>query len=219
MTGQRSEAPKLRPPLRLVWGYSHGFPTGRPRTSSTTTLLLSRGHRCLALESATGKKIWEHDSGSRRESIPAFVVTGHVGIAVHNGESKGMYLVDEQTGKVVHRYRWWTVPVGDEVAIGGGGSYIMAASLQTEEKLWERSFGGQSANWVREYIADDALVVWCQGGGAVHCVNAKTGEPVWETSVADLWRTVGDDKIPGEVDEPIKRFGDVLVLPVHRGLV
>ncbi|MBX7186077.1 MAG: PQQ-like beta-propeller repeat protein [Vicinamibacteria bacterium] len=182
----------------------------------------------MALDSTTGKKLWSHKPKVHRRSSPAFVLPDRVGVVdTSAGEAEAeqpdeTLIFDAQTGRPVRRYPWAGSLVVGDMCVADASS---VASLTSGEKLWE--IGTEPGErlcrpFSRDRVwASEDLLVWGQKGGAVRCVRTRTGELVWETSVADIWLrgATASQKIPGEVSGRIQCFGRVVTFPTATHVV
>lgn len=234
---------RLRPPLRSVWSHVNGLGAAVPLVSPSTSYLVSVGprksldHAAVALESTTGRKLWSHKPKAHRRSSPGFLLPDRIGIidtsaneaqADDDTEDDTETLVlDGRTGKLIRRYPWAGTVVVGNMCVGDAISRLWVGSLTTGRKLWDVDFGPNPGQWLSGPFLEDRfwaskhLLVWGRKGGAVRCVRTRTGEVVWETSVADIWwpGATPRQRIPGEVKGRIQCFGRVLTLPTATHVV
>ena len=219
----RTDPVLLRPPLRANWCYFQGFGSPSPLASSSITFLISRQKGCLALDSSTGAKRWKHEPGSGRTSGPAFVTPDGVGMFISGGGVAETLLVEGDTGRVIRRLGPIGNVVAGEIAFADRGETLVATSLTTGETLWRRSLepGHETTgpSLGPRIWAIDQFVLWCERGGRIYCVRARTGEQAWQASVGDLWKSQGEERLPGQITGRVEYVGGVLAVPVHSRMI
>lgn len=211
----------LRPPLRLAWSYYQGFRDMPPLASQSRTFFASKGSCCLALRTSTGEVCWEYRQ-SGAETGPSFLTGEQVAVYVRGRGLDRLDLLDATSGKKIRslpRSPSTFAVVRAGLLVNGFADELECWSLKDGAIRWHLALGEETM--MNPPCVTDELTVFGQKGGAIRCVDAKTGEPVWETSVADLWRLGGNlkDRIPGEVHGPIQRFGRVLTFPTVTHIV
>ena len=148
--------------------------------------------KIVALDKATGKKIWEtKDFTSGYSSPVAFDLNG--GTCVAAFPATALVVLDAADGRVVSTYPWQTqgnatvampVVVGDRLFVSSGykrGCALVRPTAGEAEKVWRNK---NMSNHVNTCVLHEGHVYGFDGqvGSGVNrlrCINIETGEATW----------------------------------------
>jgi outer membrane protein assembly factor BamB len=138
----------------------------------------------LALDPASGERVWEHASGDSVLAAPA-VVAGRVFFGSFDGH---VYALEASTGKLLWK-RDTRGPVvstpavvGDRVVVGNRAYDLLGLDAATGEPAWSRYVW---FSWVESSAAvrDGVAYVGSSDTAAVYAFDVRTGERRWKTDV------------------------------------
>ncbi len=186
-------------------GWVLRFPGGRPIATPAYAdgmLFVGGGygsHEFYALDSETGKIIWEVQTGD--DGPTAAVVAD--GMVAFNTESCTLVVVDERRGRVIWQ-EWLGDPLMSQPAIDrgvlfmahpeatgrplkpvefhprpaspGGSHRLLAAELSTGRHIWEQEISGDV---ITAPVISDGTVYFTTFGGTSYALNAADGSVVW----------------------------------------
>ena len=212
-------------PFVINWGH------GSSPTLYGNLLILLCDHEpasyLLAVDTRTGENVWKTDRGSGRSSYSTpTVVEGPAGDELIVNSSERVDAYDPATGE----FLWFTgepnrfpIPVpsahegtlyasrghrsGPYMAIRTGGRGDITESHVT----WRV---GAGAPYISSLVHYEGLVYMANGAGVVTCVDAKTGERVWQERTGGIYSAslvAGDGKI-----YLVSETGETIVLAAGR---
>lgn len=215
-----SVALRLEPPLFMAWKCFQGRRADAPLARNGLSLLSSANDSCLALDTSTGRQVWEYRSTLKnRGTGPLFLTGSEVAVYVNalpgKGDAKRIDFLSIETGGMVRsvdRGSRMNMEVVDNLVVSGSVRELECWSIQTGDKLWYLDFGRNLNQWMLDepFYADSEVIVFGLQGGGVRCIRTRTAEPVWETSVADF--RIGEH--PDVVGGQMERFDSVLAIPM-----
>ncbi len=136
--------------------------------------------RVVALEPATGRKLWEFATGGSVLGAPA-VASGRVYAGSFDGH---VYALDAGTGALVWKRDTHGAVVstpavdGDRLVIGNRTYDLLGLDTRSGDVLWKRYIW---LSWVESSAAirDGVAYVGSSDAAAVFAFDARTGRPVW----------------------------------------
>ena len=145
-----------------------------PVIANGTLYIGSADHKLYALDTATGTKRWEFETGSWIYSSPA-VVKGRL----YFGSNDGIfYALDANSGKklwdfkTLYAIRSSPAVAGDKVYFGGDDSSIYALNAVNGKKVWSLATGGYVDS---SPVVDDGLLFAGSGDSYFYAVDARNG--------------------------------------------
>jgi outer membrane protein assembly factor BamB len=208
-------ARNLSPPLRLAWSWARGYGV-QPLLAGGMALVHSRAGAVEALDERTGRVAWSfRPAGRGGSAAPALVVNNSLLATLGPKERYG--LLNLQSGRLIKEVGW--AHQGRLKLYGGlifcdGTSDLCARRPWDAKALWRIDLGQDPSQWtVGEFDVADGRLVYGVREGPVCCIDVKTGQEVWRTSIADLTSGgVNELERPGEVHGRITIHEDVVVV-------
>lgn len=205
----------LRPPLRLAWSWDGGYGV-RPKLAGGLALVHSRQGAVQALSEGTGEVAWSfRPPGRGGSAAPGLVVNDWLLATLGPKERYGLLALD--SGRLIKEIGWRHQGrlKFEEGLIFCDGSSDLCARVPWEVKpLWQIELGQEPSQWTAgDFAVASGRLVYGLKEGPVVCVDARTGQELWRTSIADL-TTGGVNEVerPGEVRGPIAVEGDVVIV-------
>lgn len=179
-----------------VWARNLGVPDNHYGHSSSLItwdgkLLVqfdtNKGGRILALDTATGKTVWEtvRDAKISWASPVLVQIDGKFQVILTADPIVAGY--DVQTGKELWSVKCMMGEVGPSVAYNNGIVYaaneyakMVAIDIKSQEILWEDDMYLPEAS---SPLAHDGLLIIATSYGVLVCYDGKTGEQYWEHDV------------------------------------
>ncbi|MCW2979522.1 MAG: hypothetical protein JWO14_1249 [Solirubrobacterales bacterium] len=172
----------IRPPFKLIWHYTERplleFP---PVYAAGKLFAVNNNGLAFALDSDTGKVLWERQVGTLNASSPAY----HKGrIYIVNLVPGHIVKLDAQTGKIIWKHKLpdraesSPLVIGTSVYFGCENGFLYSLSTRNGHIRWKTELGGpiKAAPAYRKgvlYVGDY--------GGDMNAVEAKNGQIVWQT--------------------------------------
>lgn len=208
-----------------AWRCFNRLRSEAPLSRNGLSFLSSANDSCLALDTSTGRQVWEYRSPLKDCGTGPLFLTRHA-VAVYlnalprKGNAQRIDFLSATSGKRLRNVKRGSrlyMEVIDGSVVSGSATGLESWVIATGEELWRLSSGEDPDSWVSDnpFYADDQFVVFGMHQGGVRCIRTKTAEPVWATSVAEF--RIGEH--PGTVSGRMERFGRVLVIPVYNHTV
>lgn len=154
-------------------------------------LLLNIGDHGIALNKLTGSRIWASGSSDASYATPVVFKNGTVKYAAIFG-AKGMKTVELQSGKLIWSHPWKTsydVHAADPIIANntmfissgyGTGAALLDIKDTTPSVIWQNT--DMKNHFNSSILIDDYLygIDGNTGGGAVTCMEIKTGKVKWQ---------------------------------------
>jgi outer membrane protein assembly factor BamB len=172
----------IKPPFKLIWHYTERplleFP---PVYADGRLYAVNNSGTAFALDSETGKVLWERRIGRLNASSPAY----HKGrLYIVNLVPGHIVKLDAATGKILWRHplpgRAESSPLvlGDSVYFGSEDGYLYSLSTANGNIRWKTQLGGpvKAAPAYRDgvlYVGDY--------GGDMNAVRAADGKLIWQS--------------------------------------
>ena len=174
----------------VVWEFeTGGWVESSPTISNGYVYIGSRDNKVYCLDSQTGSKVWDFDTGwGGVETSPA-VIDGYV--YIESGYI--LYCLDALTGNKIWEFDVHG-PIDSSPAVAEGNVYfgyyegLYCLDALTGDVVWEFNTGseyeiGPSVESCPAVV--DGYVYFIDYSGNVYCFNAKTGDQVWKKSIGD----------------------------------
>lgn len=189
------------PALRLAWSYRTPgtILTSSPAIVDGVVYIGTRNENgedhntVLAVDPATGERLWEFKSDAQVQASPAV----ENGIVFASSVRGTLYALDAKTGTQrwsktigddpdsVHRgWMYYSPTVADGVVYQGystsAGGFLMALDAQTGQERWNSPTAG---GWISEsspVVADGRVYIGGDGGQLI-AFDATTGAQIWNT--------------------------------------
>lgn len=204
----------------MAWKCFQGRRSDAPLARNGLSFLSSASDSCLALDTSTGRQVWEYRSPLKdRGTGPLFLTDRELAVYLNalprKGNAQGIDFLSVASGerlRNVKRGSQLYMEVINGFVVSGSVTGLECWVIETGERIWHRESGRHMDAWLldRPFYADPEVVVFATEGGGVRCIRTKTAEQVWETSVADL--RIGEH--PDVVGGQMERFGRVLAIPM-----
>lgn len=172
----------IKPPFKLIWHYSERplleFP---PVYANGVLYTVNNNGTAFALDSETGKVLWERQIGRLNASSPAYyknrlyivnLVPGHI------------VKLDAKTGKIIWKHalpgRAESSPLvlGNSVYFGCENGYLYSLSIRNGNVRWKTELGGpvKAAPAYR-----NGILFVGDYGGHMNAVRASNGKLLWQS--------------------------------------
>ena len=177
--------------VEKVWEFATGDSVAwsSPAISSDGTLYFgSWDDKLYALNSQTGVKLWEFETGA---NVSSSAIIGSDGTVYFGSDDDKLYALNGQTGVKV-----WEFTAGSDVysspAIGADGTVYVgskdkklhAINGQTGVKIWEFESGGTF--YSSPAIGTDGTVYVGSFDKKVYALNGQTGVKIWEFATGEI---------------------------------
>jgi outer membrane protein assembly factor BamB len=196
--------------LSPVSTFEAGAVRGAPLSTTLGVIVADETAGIVRLVGDDGRAKWSTRVG-KVKSDPA-AAGDHVVVVTSDAE---VLLLSPTTGEIVRRRQLqsdstWGAPTvhGGRVFLGNGSGDVACLDATTLAETWTRRLDGPVRGRV---CATDQRVVACTGKGAVHVLDAQTGDPLSTTVVGDK----PDDGACGACDLPDGGF----VVATKKGVV
>lgn len=177
---------KVNPPYHAAdWSFVGGtLLEFSPVIHKDTLFIVDKNARTIALDSKTGKKLWEHDVGGLSAASPAYADGRLFVVTLEPGDVQAL---DPKNGKLLWQRdlgaRSETSPVvyDDVVIIGNESGTVFALDVKTGKTKWSID----TADAVKGGVAlDSGIAYFGNYAGQLYAVRADDGSVKWQSSTS-----------------------------------
>ncbi len=177
------ETSRVNPPYHSAdWSFVAGtLLEFSPVIHKDTLYIVDKNARALAIDSDTGKKLWDHDVGGLSAASPAYADGRLFVVTLEPGDIQAL---DPKNGKLLWERdlgaRSETSPVvyGDTVIIGNESGTVFAMDVKSGKTKWSIDTPGAVKGGV---TIDGGIAYFGNYAGEVYAVRAKDGSVKWQS--------------------------------------
>ena len=158
-----------------------------PGTNKKQILFGSYDNFVYCLDAGSGTLVWKHETDNYINGTPS---TDGKWIAF-GGCDENLHILDATTGQTQHE-----VPAGSYVPsspalhagiayLGHYGNQILAIRLGDGQKIWQYDNPNKGGTFFSSPAVNEDYVIIGSRDNFLHCVDRRTGSPVWEFRTRD----------------------------------
>jgi hypothetical protein len=197
-TGRRRWSIASRPALPFPWGFEgRDYFVASPAVVGDVAIFAGGDGIVYAVDAATGRVRWRHETGTRLRSSPAAadgtIVLGGIDGAVYainladgtrrwRHETEGASLSSEEAGFDRRTIQSSPAIADGLVFVGSRDAHVYALDLATGERRWRT---GDPPPWIitSPAVADGRVFAGSSDGRFVQALDARTGRELWRARV------------------------------------